>query len=184
LLKERHLHKFGDFTLDPVAKVLFRCGEPVHLTRKAVETLLVLVENAGRVLTKDEIMTAVWTDRVVDEANLAQNIAVVRKALGTVKGDTAHSETFPGRGYRIEGPAILAGAPPVSPVVLSAPSPPPPPTRRPIRLWAISAGLLTLAAAGLFLFSRFGKSDRPEEPLYRVEPVTRLRGKEFQPALD
>ena len=102
--KEHAIYKFGEFTLDPVAKVLFRNGEPVHLTRKAVETLLVLVENAGQVLTKEEIMKSVWADRVVEEANLAQNIAVIRKALGVSRGSPAWIETFPGRGYRLEGP--------------------------------------------------------------------------------
>ena len=105
-MKQRVVFTFGQWKLDPVAKVLFRAGEPVHMTRKAVETLLVLVENPGRVLTKEEIMTAVWPDRVVDEANLAQNIAVVRRILSADKGSPAHIETFPGRGYRLEGPVI------------------------------------------------------------------------------
>src|SRR5687768_8891017 len=96
------------------------------MTRKAVETLLVLVENPGRVLTKEEIMSAVWTDRVVDEANLAQNIAVVRRILAAEKGSPAHIETFPGRGYRLEGPVIsLSDAPeiPDTPETVLPPAP-------------------------------------------------------------
>lgn len=181
-MKDRVLHKFGPFTLDPVAKVLFRDGEPVQLTRKAVETLLVLVENAGRVLTKEEIMRAVWPDRVVDEANLAQNIAVIRKALAAEKGSPASIETFPGRGYRLEGPVDRAGetvaepAPPVAPPV----APAPPAARRPA--W-ILPGIAILVIGAALLAWKFGSSDVAPDVPFRVVPVTRLPGKEYQPAL-
>lgn len=74
------------------------------MTRKAVETLLVLVENAGQVVPKEELLNAIWPDRVVDEANLTQNIAMVRRAIGAERGTAAYIETFPGRGYRLLGP--------------------------------------------------------------------------------
>lgn len=120
MLKGHSLYQFGEFTLDPVARVLFRNGEPVHMTRRTAETLLVLVENAGQVLTKEEIMRAVWTDRVVDEANLAQNIAVIRKTLGVAKGTAGWIETFPGRGYRLQGPVVAESAPAAVPAGVPA----------------------------------------------------------------
>ncbi|MCX7605517.1 MAG: winged helix-turn-helix domain-containing protein, partial [Bryobacteraceae bacterium] len=98
------VYRFGPYRLDAAAKVLFRGEQPVHLTRKAVETLIVLASRSPEVATKEEIMAAVWQDRVVDEANLAQNIAVIRKTLAASPGDPAYIETFPGRGYRLLGP--------------------------------------------------------------------------------
>lgn len=96
------------------------------MTRKSVETLLVLVENAGRVIPKDELLSTIWPDRVVDEANLTQNIAMVRRALGAERGTPAYIETFPGRGYRLLGPVTLEEtAPEPAPTVktLSVPAP-------------------------------------------------------------
>lgn len=197
-MKERQVFKFGNFTLDPVAKVLFRDSEPIHLTRKGVETLLVLVENSGRVLTKEEIMSAVWTDRVVDEANLAQNIAVVRKALGAPKGHPAHIETFPGRGYRLEGPVISLLETPVPPL-LETPfangspkaadtiTPPlvddaPPRSRRPPAVLPIVL-VVSILLAGVILWSMMRASRRPAEFAFRVIPTTRMPGKEYQPVI-
>ena len=87
-------YRFGSFALDPVAKVLFRDGQPVHVPRKAVETLQVLAESAGQVVTREEIMRAVWPDRVVEEANLAQNIAVIRRTLGAAKGSPGQAKAM------------------------------------------------------------------------------------------
>lgn len=82
-------------------------GQTVAMTRKAVETLLVLVENSGQVVPKEDLLTAIWPGRVVDEANLTQNIATVRRALAAERGTAAYIETFPGRGYRLLGPVVL-----------------------------------------------------------------------------
>ena len=187
-MKQRVVFAFGPWKLDPVAKVLFRNGEPVHMTRKAVETLLVLVENPGRVLTKEEIMSAVWTDRVVDEANLAQNIAVVRRILAAEKGSPAHIETFPGRGYRLEGPVITETDEQRAPEPDAAPPPPPPvvaPVRPPPavqsrRKWVVGS---MLVAAGLALAAYRAVRTNEPESIARVSPVTRLAGKEFQAAI-
>ncbi len=77
------------------------------MTRKAVETLLVLVENFGQVVPKEELLNAIWPNRIVDEANLTQNIAMVRRALAAERGTPAFIETFPGRGYRLLGPVVV-----------------------------------------------------------------------------
>ena len=103
-LQTRQIYKFADFSLNATAKVLLRNGQPVKLARKAVETLLVLVEHPDQVLTKEELIEAIWQGRIVDEANLIQNIAVVRRTLGVQPGQPGFIETFPGRGYRLLGP--------------------------------------------------------------------------------
>ena len=89
-------YEFGPFRIDTVNRLLLRGGEPVPLKAKAVETLLVLVESKGQVLEKDELMQALWPDSFVEEANLTQNIYMLRKALG----DNSYIETVPRRGYR------------------------------------------------------------------------------------
>ncbi len=75
------LYEFGEFRLDPQSRVLRRAGTPVPLTPKAFDVLLQLVQNGGRVVTKDELMKAVWPDSFVEESNLTQTIFMVRKAL-------------------------------------------------------------------------------------------------------
>ena len=173
--RPRVLFRFGPFSIDPVAKVLLRDGRPVQLRRKAVETLLVLVENSGRVVPKAELMAAVWPDRVGEEANLVQNIAVVRRALGVEQGQPGHIETYPGRGYRLVGPVEAVEEEPG----LEAPAAAPRPASLRRLAWALPALALTLAA--LWLARSWWSAIGLQE--FRRVPVTRLAGKEFHPAL-
>ena len=103
LPKENCLYRIGDFRLDARSRVLLRGSEPVRMPLKATEILLTLVEHSGDVVTKEELLHAVWPDKIVDEANLKQNIAVIRKVLDVQPGSPGHIETFVGRGYRIVG---------------------------------------------------------------------------------
>lgn len=98
--QQGHLYEFGPFRLDASERQLFRDGRPVALTPKAFETLLLLVERSGRVLTKDELMRAIWPDTFVEEANLAHNISMLRKAFGEMPGQQQYIQTIPRRGYR------------------------------------------------------------------------------------
>jgi len=97
------LYEFGPFQIDSQNRLLFRDGQPVPLKPKVIETLLLLVENSGRVLEKDELIEKLWPDTFVDEANLTQNIYVLRKALTTAADSTSYIETIPRRGYRFTG---------------------------------------------------------------------------------
>jgi DNA-binding winged helix-turn-helix (wHTH) protein/TolB-like protein/Tfp pilus assembly protein PilF len=94
------LYQFGAFRIDSVGRVLLRDGEPVPLAPKAFDTLLILVQNRGRVLDKDELMALLWPDSEVEEANLPQNISLLRKALGESPNERRYVITIPGRGYR------------------------------------------------------------------------------------
>ncbi|HLY63793.1 MAG TPA: winged helix-turn-helix domain-containing protein [Terriglobia bacterium] len=94
------LYDFGPFRLDAQKHLLLRGSQPVVLTPKALETLIVLVENSGRVMEKDELMSKLWPDTIVEEANLAQHISTLRKILGESPGDHTYIITLPGRGYR------------------------------------------------------------------------------------
>src|SRR3954454_13716383 len=94
----RQIYVFGVFRIDVCQRVLFNEKGPVVLTPKAFDTLLVLVENSGQVIGKDELIKQVWPDSFVEDNNLAQNISTLRKALG--EGETKFIETVPKRGYR------------------------------------------------------------------------------------
>lgn len=96
----RRLYEFDGFRLDPNERLLVRDGTPVTLTPKAFEMLVVLVGNSGRLLTKDELMRAVWADAVVEENNLDKNISALRKALGENGAGRKLIETVRGHGYR------------------------------------------------------------------------------------
>ena len=181
LARRRRLYCFGPFQLDPAARVLLKDGQPVHLTRKAVETLVVLVENAGQVVTKEELLTAVWPDRIVDEANLAQNIAVIRKALGVAKGEPGYIETFPGRGYRFVGAVTVTDASPATAPVSEAQ----PASERRAPPWVLAGVpliLLVTVIAAIWLLRRSTRSGPPDAVVHPL-PVARQAGKEYQPAV-
>ncbi|MDQ2856321.1 MAG: winged helix-turn-helix domain-containing protein, partial [Acidobacteriota bacterium] len=93
-------YRFGPYSLDVYERVLTREGCAVPLTPKAFETLLVLVQNSGHVVPKDDLMKAVWPDAFVEEANLTQNIFALRKVFGESSAVPQHIETVPRRGYR------------------------------------------------------------------------------------
>src|SRR6266550_4166782 len=93
------IYEFGLFQLDVAERRLLREGEPVPLAPKVFDTLLVLVENCGHLLEKDDLMTRLWPDTIVEEATLARNISDLRKALGEI-ADQKYIETVPKRGYR------------------------------------------------------------------------------------
>ncbi len=94
------IYEFGPFRVDAVKRVLLREGEPVPLTSKVFDTLLVLVQHDGQLLTKDELMQSLWPDSIVEESNLTQNISVLRKALGENPEAHRYIVTVPGRGYK------------------------------------------------------------------------------------
>ena len=96
----RYFYEFGKFRVDPVKRRLLRDGEPVRLTPKAFDTLLILVQSSGRTLEKDELMQLVWPDAVVEENNLNQNISALRRALGDSRDESHYIATIPGLGYR------------------------------------------------------------------------------------
>ena len=95
---EKVIYRFGRFEINAGESLLLREGEVVPLTPKIFETLLLLVKNDGRMLTKDEIMETVWADSFVEETNLTSNISRLRKILHA--GGETFIETFSKRGYR------------------------------------------------------------------------------------
>lgn len=98
----KHFYEFGPFRLDLEEKLLSHDGETVALAPKVFETLVLLIENKGRVVKKEEMMKTLWPDRHVEESNLTQNIFTLRKIFSE-SGNDQYIETIPKRGYRFTG---------------------------------------------------------------------------------
>jgi pimeloyl-ACP methyl ester carboxylesterase/DNA-binding winged helix-turn-helix (wHTH) protein/class 3 adenylate cyclase len=78
----RKIYEFGQFRVDAVERLLFDGANTISLTPKAFDTLLLLIENSGHTLTKEEMMQEIWAGAFVEENNLAQNVSILRKTLG------------------------------------------------------------------------------------------------------
>ena len=98
--KTKHFYEFGPFRIDAGNHLLLRDGQVVPVKPKVFDTLVVLVENRGRLLEKDELIKELWPDSFVEEANLTQTVYMVRKALGEGPHEHNYIETIPKRGYR------------------------------------------------------------------------------------
>lgn len=100
LMQTGPLYEFGGFRLNLAEKTLLRGDQVIGVTPKVFETLRILVENAGHLVEKDELMQQIWQDRFVEESNLTFNIKMVRRALGDDATRPRFIETLHGRGYR------------------------------------------------------------------------------------
>lgn len=98
--RANQLYEFGPFRLDASEHTLLRDGRPISLRPKVFDILLVLIQNHGHLVEKEELMNSVWTEQFVEEGNINKNISMLRQALG--EGDSGHKfiETVPKRGYR------------------------------------------------------------------------------------
>src|SRR5271168_4536169 len=100
LIPTNNLYRFGQFVLDPDKRALCRADSPVSLTPRAFDVLLFLVQNPNRLITKEELLEAVWSDTFVEEGNLTQYISHLRKALGDNSEDTRLIVTIARKGYQ------------------------------------------------------------------------------------
>jgi DNA-binding winged helix-turn-helix (wHTH) protein/TolB-like protein/Tfp pilus assembly protein PilF len=96
----KQFYEFGPFRLDPAERALLRDGQPVSLTPKAFDALLLFVQHSNHLLSKEELLSKLWPDSFVEESNLAQNVSMIRKALGERLEGGQYIETVPKRGYR------------------------------------------------------------------------------------
>lgn len=96
-------YEFGPFRLDLSERLLLRDGKAVPLAPKVFETLVILVENSGRIMEKDALISRLWPDSFVEESSLAQNIFQLRKTLENGTSGRQYIETIPKRGYRFAG---------------------------------------------------------------------------------
>jgi len=105
----RRFYLFDSFRVDVNERLLFKDNHEVSLTPKVFDTLLVLLKNSSHVMTKKELMQQVWPDSFVEENNLAQNISILRKALGKSPEGEQYIQTVPKRGYRFVGDVRATG---------------------------------------------------------------------------
>jgi DNA-binding winged helix-turn-helix (wHTH) protein len=98
------LYEFDRFRLDPHEGVLLSDGRRVRLEPKDLEILLVLVENHGHTVGKEELFERIWPGTFVEEGNLARHISVLRQVLGQAQSGAQYIETVPKRGYRFVAP--------------------------------------------------------------------------------
>jgi DNA-binding winged helix-turn-helix (wHTH) protein len=141
---------FGPFVLDPTRRALTHDGEAVALFPTALETLIYLVEHPGRVVSRGELMDAIWPRRVVEDANISQTIFTLRKALASADSRLTYIATQPGQGYRFVQPVKKLTA---------SPSPPGPPATAaggPGRMRALIAPYRALTAVGLVVLTCAG----------------------------
>ena len=171
--QEKQSYRFGPFRLDVAERLLLRDGESITLPPKAFETLLVLVQNSGRLVTKKELMNRLWPDAFVEEANLANNVSLIRKALDDDRQESKYIQTVPKSGYRFvaEVREIVQTAdatPPEIPQTATAP-------RLKSRLLAVIVSCIVLAVGtGYCIFFSGAKSRAPEAPASQLKSLAVL----------
>lgn len=166
-------HAFGPFELDAAERRLYRDGTQVALTPKAFDLLLALVENPGRLQTREALIARVWPNAVVEENNLSWNISALRKTLGDTGETPLYIETVRGHGYRFIGvaaepaaPADDGAAPAPAPDGAAAASPARPGTSPRTRwLAAVSAAMILLALAAFGAYRLLGAPSVPPHSL-------------------
>ena len=174
-MPQREIYEFGHFRLDVAEHVIREGDRLVTLKPKVFETLVLLVRNAGHLIPKQELLSRLWPDTVVDETNLNRNIWLIRRALGEQHGAPGYIETVPRVGYRFvaqvrrvdgepetnapkpieESEAVRASAMPPAPAEVAGPE-----RLRPARRWVLpAAAAATAAAIALVLLAlRIGSS--------------------------
>lgn len=163
---EEESYEFGRWRVEPSERLVLRDGEAVALTGRVFDTLLYFVRNPGRLLKKDELMSAIWPDVTVDENNLSQNVSTLRRIFGREPPESGFIATVPGRGYRFTAPVIVSMAErarrAVPSTVTSQPAAPRQ-GRRPLVAAAIlvAAVAAALAVAWGVYVTRFRTAGRP-----------------------
>ena len=159
------VYAFGEFRLDASKRLVFGPdGEILPLMPKAYEILDYLVENSGRVIDKDELLSAIWPDTAVEENNLTQNISAIRRMLGEKHRENRFIATVPGRGYKFVAPVTVVEQISAVPVDQNGENDreqiqvgPPLKAPRTSRIWliAIVAAMITgLAGIAIFTWNR------------------------------
>ena len=169
------VYEFGPFRMDVQRRVFTRGGHAIPLAPKTFDLLVFLVRSDGRAVSKQELMTALWPDAFVEEANLSFQISALRKALG--ESGSRWIETLPRRGYRFVAAVRDVHAEAEAPVERSHP------TRRATFAIALVFVLVGATVVGLYRFLERSRSANGDSGVgSAIVPVTRFPGRETQPA--
>jgi TolB-like protein/DNA-binding winged helix-turn-helix (wHTH) protein/Tfp pilus assembly protein PilF len=179
-LKTKHIYQFGAYHLDTKEKVLVREGQPVALPPKDLETLVVLVERAGHIVGKEELLEKVWPGVFIEENNLARRVFNLRQALGDAPDGRKYIETVPKRGYRFVGSVQERGDSSESSVPALPPidSPQPAPRLKRWKILWVRALAVALVVAASLLAQRFWQAGNasPQRVMLAVLPFENLSG--------
>ena len=178
-------YEFEPFFLDAVKRRLLRNGEPVPLAPKVLETLLVLIDNRERVLTKDELLKQVWGDTIVEEGGLTRNISILRKTLGEKPDDHQFVVTLPARGYQFVAEVREVRGNREEPEAAPVPALPESGFRLRGRIsarrWLVFGGLAALVLLGSITYAlRPVRATKPEIRSLAVLPLDNLSGDPMQ----
>ena len=160
MMLENKRFAFGPFRLDSTDRRLLRDQKAMPLPPKAFDTLVYLVENSGRLVSREELIQNVWPDSVVEDANLTVNISLLRKALGNRSDGHPYIETAPRKGYRFEADVTRLEAETI--------------TEPPLRSRRKSVWSLTLLALVFLIVLAAWRFQRQPEPLpqFRQQRLT------------
>lgn len=168
--------EFGPFVLDSSRRSLVRDGNPQTLAPKTFDVLLFLIEHRARAVAKNELLERLWPGTFVEEANLSQQIFLLRKLLNGDRAQPEYIATVPRHGYRFVG-GVVERAGESGPPVLRMRS------RTPIR-WPVASPILAGLILGLASLAYLASSERrPEATQPRILSVTSLPGLEFSPSI-
>lgn len=180
-MKTKHLYAFGPYQLEAEERVLLRDGQPVTLPPKDLETLLALVEKAGHIVEKEELLEKVWPGVFIEEGNLSRHIFNLRQVLGDSPDGRKYIETVPRRGYRFVASVrkdgeTTASDPATSPASGRSQTARPVGLRRTLRL--VPLGVLTALAVTAMLGSRrfWSQKPAPQRAMLAVLPFANLSG--------
>jgi len=184
-LKSKHLYEFGSYRLDAVERVLLRDGQPVTLPPKDLETLFVLVEKAGHIVEKEELLEKVWPGVFVEEGNLTRHIFNLRQVLGDRPDGRKYIETIPRRGYRFVA-AVQEDPEPAAPPLAAQRASDQAPSMVPVvpvgqkrSLWVWPLALLVPLAVTTVLVSQHfwpPRNASPQRAMLAVLPFVNLSG--------
>jgi TolB-like protein/DNA-binding winged helix-turn-helix (wHTH) protein/Tfp pilus assembly protein PilF len=179
-LEIKHIYEFGAYQLDTEEKVLVRDGQPVALPPKDLETLVVLVEKAGHIVGKEELLEKVWPGVFIEENNLARRVFNLRQVLGEGPDGRKYIETVPKRGYRfvgsVRGPGVSTESTAPAPRTSDSPhSAVHTSGRRALWPWALAAVLIAAASLLAQHFWR-ARNASPNRVMLAVLPFENLSG--------
>jgi len=173
-------YEFGEFRLDPVARVFTRQDQPIALAPKSFDLLMLLVESRGRVLKRGELIRELWPDTIVEEANVTFQVSTVRKALG--EDGSKWIETVPKHGYRFTAP-VREVRPEDTQDREALSMPPASRVRLGPAMWTGLALVGVVAAFAVFWYTSRPDVPVPREIPLEAVPFTSYTGHEAEPTL-
>ena len=174
----KQIYEFEDFRADPSEQLLLHDGQPVALTPKVFETLLILLESEGRLIDKEDFISRLWPGVFVEDVALAKNISHLRRILADGKNGTEMIQTVPKRGYRFAVPVRKVVDPPADHPDAGTPAEvnPPATEARSRMVWAIALLLLVASGAGAFLLLRHKRPVLTEKDTVVLADFTNTTG--------